>query len=593
MAAMPARSMARATTPTRAPSRGAPLRLVFSRKASDEQRRTQATQDLQRFQFLLNVQRLWAVEWQEIADYTLPRKNSIIVKRIPGSKRTQRLFESTALNGRNKLANAIHGGLTSSYVRWFFLETDDDELNQDYDTLVWLDQVGRLLLADFNKSNFAQEINEAYIDLVTFASTCTFMEEKDPLRGGRYGGLNFATQQIGTYAWSEGQDGRVNTLFRELFMSRDAVRDKWPDTPEEALKTDPGQSDELVSVIHAVLPQPGGKMWDSRYILTDGKWMLDESKFNEFPFLCMRWSKASGETYGRGPTHDALPDIRSLNKLREMQLRALPKIIDPPLTAVNGDVIGPARLTPGGVTTVRGSRDAIGPMLSGVDLRQAGMAEDELRRSIKATYQEEIIDFAQQGVGPQMTAFEVAQRRELMQTLMGPTLGRVEREGLSPAITRAFNLRRNANALPPLPASLQMALARKKIGLNISYNGTIARAQRASENDAIGKLTDYIAKVAVFDPAVVDTVDFDEAARASAKNWGAPANIVRDGQQTDKVRTVKAQQAAAQQQAAQAAQAAQSAGAAAPMLKAAGKAPEPGSPLEAAQNGQQPGQAAA
>jgi hypothetical protein len=541
---------------------------------------------LGRFQYLLGVQRLWAIEWQEIADYTLPRKNSILVRKWPGQKRTARLFDSTAIQSRNKFASFINGGLTSGYMRWFYVETESDELNADQQTAIWLDQVGRLLLGDFNRSNFAQESGEAYIDVTTFANFCTYMEEIPPKKRGQFEGFRFKTEQPGQFAWSEGPDGMVNVVFREIFKSREAIMQEWPSTPEEKLGGMQNR-DELLSIIHAVVPDEGrDDRWRSLNILENGKYKLSEKKYDDFPFLCGRWSKASGETYGRCPTHDALPAIRSLNKLREMGLRALPKIIDPPLSAVNGDVIGPARLVPGGVTNVRGSRESIGPLLppGTFDLRQAAMTAEELAAEIRGHYHENELQFPEGQ--PQMTATEANARRELMQQLLGPTLGRMEKEFLHPLISRAFNIRKRANALPPLPPKLREAVARGKLSLRLVYDGTIARSQRSSE---LGSITGLIADATPLlqvDPAAADVIDGDETVRQLARMRGTPPQIIRDAGKTDQVRQVKAQQAQAQQQAAAQAQAAQSAGAAAPMVKAAGKAPETGSPLDQLANAQ-------
>ena len=553
-----------------------PPRDQEERKQRDDSDMEIVTAMTSRFQYLISIQRLWAVEWQEIADYTLPRKNSVIIQRIPGSKRTQRLFESTAISARNKFASAIHGGLTSSYLRWFFLATDDPDLNKDQDTAIWLDQVGQSILDDFNRSNFSQEIDEAYIDLTTFASAAIFMEEVEPETKGHFSGFRFKTEQVGTFAWSEGADGRVNCLFRELQMSKAAIKEKWGDIDDSKLGTE--NKDEMLSVIHGVEPRRDGKTWDSRYFITQSKYLLSDKSFNEFPFLCPRWSKASGETYGRGPTHDAIPDIRSLNKLREMQLRALPKIIDPPLIAVGGDVIGPARLTPGGVSTLRAGADpnSLRPLMSGINLQQAMMSEEELRKGIRDIYHEDEITMQE---GPQMTAYEVSQRLALMQMLLGPTLGRIEKEMLHPLISRAFNIKKRAGALPPLPSSMQNAMARKKIGLRVTYDGPVARAQRASDVDGMAKLEQFIEPIIQRDPTSADVLDSDAMIRVAARKIGVDPTIVRDAAKTDKVRQIKAQQNQQQQQQQTAAQGVASAGQMAPLLKVAAKKPDPGSPL--------------
>ena len=79
--------------------------------------------------------------------------------------------------------------------------------------------------------------------------------------------------------------------------------------------------------------------------------------------------------------------------------------------------------------------------------------------------------------GPQMTATEVQVRYELMQRLLGPTLGRLQSEFLNPIVERAFYSMLRGNALPPMPEVLQ------QIGgdLDIEYVGPLARSQKMDE----------------------------------------------------------------------------------------------------------------
>jgi len=187
-----------------------------------------------------------------------------------------------------------------------------------------------------------------------------------------------------------------------------------------------------------------------------------------------------------------------------------------------------------------------------------------------------------------MTATEVDERREQMQRLLGPTLGRLEKEALHPLISRAFNIMRRAQQLPPLPPALAQAVAGGRVMLRVRYDGPIARAQRASDVLSMQRLIAFAQPVLAVDPAAIDVIDADEMIRAAGRKLGVPPQVMRDKDQTDQVRQVKSEQNAAQQQAQNMAQAAQAAGAAAPLVKAAQKKPEPGSPLE--QLGQQGGQ---
>ena len=115
------------------------------------------------------------------------------------------------------------------------------------------------------------------------------------------------------------------------------------------------------------------------------KILISEGGYHEFPGMVPRWLKTSFEDYGRGPGHTAYPDIRSLNKARELGFKAWAKDIDPPMTAENGGVIGTIRLRPGGVTTVR-RHDALKPFSSGAKHDVSSIKEAELKESIRQIF---------------------------------------------------------------------------------------------------------------------------------------------------------------------------------------------------------------
>ena len=62
----------------------------------------------------LQIQRSnWESHWQQIADYMLPRKADSTKKREQGDKRTELLFDGTAIHAVELLASSLHGMLTS------------------------------------------------------------------------------------------------------------------------------------------------------------------------------------------------------------------------------------------------------------------------------------------------------------------------------------------------------------------------------------------------------------------------------------------------------------------------------------------------
>jgi|SRR5215472_1689983 len=532
--------------------------------------------NLRRFQYLLDIQKLWAVEWQELADYVLPRKNSILVRRTPGAKRTQKVFDSTAIRATELLAASMHGTLTPSWLRWFYIETDDDDLNEMQDCAEWLDNTGLTILAEFNKSNFDSEIHETYLDLIVFGTASLWFDEA-PAKAGKFGGFLFSSVPIGRYAVAEGPDGRVNTFYRSWTMSAESIRMRWKDEANSA-DLDTLNPDYPYDVIHCVRPATNGTgivnqfKWTSEWFLYKQRKILEQKGYFEFPVMCPRWSKVNGETYGRGPTHTAIPDIRSLNKIKELELKATAKTIDPPMKQLAGDVVGPIRLVPGGNTTVR-NMEGLAPLLQGIDFKVSNLKSEELRNSIREIYYSDQLQLHE---GPQMTAEEVRVRYELMQRVLGPALGRFEVELLKPLIDRAFNVCKRANLLPPIPPSMLQALQTKSIQLKIRYEGPLARAQKSADISSVQALIQTMSGVMQAKPEVMDIIDWDGIFRDAATTLGVAPKNIRDINQVNQIRQ---QQVQAQQQQNAPEQMAGAAKQLAPMVRAAGQKPEQGSPM--------------
>jgi hypothetical protein len=559
---------------------------------------------LTRFSSLMVEQRLFGILWQEIADYVMPRKNSIILQRVAGSKRTQRLYDSTATNAVEMLAASIDGTLTPSGMRWFFLETDIPELNAIQSVRKYLEDFSDRMLSAFNRSNLAQEEHELYLDLGLFGTACLFMEEEADDDKGRWGGFRFKTIPTGKYVGAEGPDGRMNAVFRSFPMNAEAISLQWPNTaPDEVLEAKP---DKTFEIIHGCYPDKRATInspkYRSQYIVYVGRSILGDPSsrvnkeqsralgagagrgtFQEFPFMVPRWSKNSDETYGRGPTDTAMPDIRSLNKIVQLDLRALALDVHPPLKALNGDVIGPIQMVPGGVISVRGM-DNLQPLLTGRQ-QTSEIVSERVKRLEEKIHRIYFYDQLQLPQGPQMTAEEVITRMELMQRLMGPAVGRLETEFLHPLILRAaaIMIRRhtaapNEGILPDQPPELQAYIQRTGgAPMRVRFEGPLARAQRSADVVAIQKLQTFVLPLVQAKPDVMDVIDWDEAIRITASRLGVPAETILDQAQVQPVRDQRQQQMQEQQQMASLQQGADAAGKIAPLLKTGQTAPEPGS----------------
>ena len=500
----------------------------------------------------------WSSHWQEILDYVMPRKAEVNVNYSKGAKRTEILYDSSAIHANTLLAASLQGTLTSASLPWFHLKVRNNDLNESREVQVWLEDCRNRMYKTFNSSNFNTEVHEFYLDICSIGTACIEVEESD-------GDLNFRTLHISEYYIAENHKGQIDTLYRKFEYTARQAKQRWGDAcgskVDDALKNDP---DKKLTFVHCVMPSSDYTMkkqsklpFVSIYICKDDKTVVSEGGYNEMPYLVTRWSKASGEEYGRSPAYNALPDIKTLNKAVELGLKAWAKAIDPPLLVEDDGVIGRVVTKPAGITVVR--RDgAIKPLNSGARFDVSDMKESELRGSIKQAFFSDQLELQQ---GPQMTATEVQVRYELMQRLLGPTLGRFQTEFLNPLIERTFAIMQRNEKFAPAPGALD------GVGIDIEYVGPLARSQRMEEATAVERLYEMAANLAQIAPEVMDNIDHDMAIRSRAELLGVPKNIMRDPKQIQEKRKAEAAQQQEQMAAQQAQQGADLAATVAPVAE--------------------------
>ena len=521
-----------------------------------------------RLQALQEKREVWESHWQEVADYVAPRKADVTKKRTDGDKRTELLFDATALHAAELLSASLHGMLTNPATPWFSLGFKDPALNQDDEAREWIEGITETMYGAFNRSNFAEAIHELYHDLVVFGTGVLFIEQ-DP-----EGGVRFTTRHIGECYVSEDAYGRIDTVYRKFTMPVRAAAERFgqenlPQSMQKKMERDPY---DPATIVHAVMPRDegdrdgykldgGNKPWASCYVDPEEKVLLSESGFDEFPYTVPRWLKASFEVgYGRSPAMSALPDIKMINKMSEVTIRAAQKQVDPPLMLPDDGFMLPIRTVPGGLNFYRaGTRDRIEPLNIGANNPLGLQMEEQRRQAIRSSF---YVDQLILGQGPQMTATEVVQRTEEKMRLLGPVLGRLQAELLQPLIGRVFALLTRQNEFAPAPEFMT------GMELDIEYVSPLAKAQRAADAQSGAQLFELLAPIAQIDQSILDYVDSDGLTKFMIHALGIPAKMVRGEREVAQLRQERAEQQAQAQQMAEVSQMAEAAGDAAPALRA-------------------------
>jgi hypothetical protein len=259
----------------------------------------------------------------------------------------------------------------------------------------------------------------------------------------------------------------------------------------------------------------------SLHFMEDGT-LLRQSGYYEFPVVCARWeTKNPSESYGRGPGWKCLGDVKMLQKMQKAKLVALDKNTNPPVV-VSSSVQGEVNLLPGGITRSNSLTDAaIKPAYQvQTDLEALDRAIEQVRQTIRAHFFADVFVMLSSQDAPQMTATEVAERRQEKMLLLGPVLQRLKTELLDPLIERAYFILLRQGVLPPEPEYL------KGLSMHVEYISTIAQAQRASLLEPLAQAVQWTAQLAQLDPSVSAQVNYAHALTAGLESLGL-ADLLR------------------------------------------------------------------
>ena len=510
---------------------------------------------IERYESLRNNRRTWEDHWQELADHLIPRKATITTVRTPGTKAHTKRFASEPMHALDVLAANLQGTLTSRSFRWFDLQiANNDELNKVPAIRQWLQESSKRMWNAINASNFHSAVHEFYIDLTGFG-TASIMCEPTP-GPKKYNGLQFVTHPIESYVFEEDYWGRANACCYIYAWTTRQIRKRFPDfeLPEKMQNAHESNPHEKFPFLHWILPRGDRDPYkvDTKNMEYASCWVditsaeiVEESGYNEMPSMVTRWSRNSGEVYGRGPGNTALADIKVLNKSTELELNAWAKFIDPPFFVLDDGVIGKVDLRPGKGTIIR-DRDALWfyEFRGRADIGRIKF--QELREGIRKTFFADQLELPR---SDRMTAEEIRTRVELMQRVLGPTLGRLETEFLNPLIDRVFGILERGGALPEAPEELIEAFGNSQ-SIDVKYSGPLARSERMSEVFSVQRLYESLAQAAQIDPTVYDIINHEEAARFMADNQDVPETILRSPDEMEEMRAARseAQQAQTQQQ---------------------------------------------
>lgn len=501
---------------------------------------------LRQFEQMVSDRSNHETTWRKIAEVLRPlRKNFNTQNTTSGERRHQKVYHSGPLMALSNFKAGMYGRLTNPATDWFEIRIAGDEEINDYASVrTWREEVTRRLRLSFSPamSGFYNQTPAMYADLGAFGTGLMFTRE---IPGqGRFHDATISLEEayIDKNQWNE-----IDTVARKFRLTaRQAMQkfgEKCSDNIKNAEKQTPMSPFEF---LHMVRPNPeykegaigpNGFSFESVYIEYERKNIVLEEGFYDMPYHCPRWEVAAGETYGRGQGEMILADILSTNAARRSNLTMAERQSNPTLLAAEEKAMRQGvRAYPGAV--VYGGMSSTGQQLvraldEGKNLNLSVEYENMLNDAVKDAFYFSLMQI--QGSND-MTATEYLGREQETMRLLGPHVGQIENEFLTPLIKRRYSMLESAFQIPPAPDEIG------DMPLEIQYVSPLARLQRVEKASGAMRSLEGLMAAAQLDPAVADRFDADGFADIMEEGLGSGILLSREEAEEKRSRREQQQQ---------------------------------------------------
>ena len=504
--------------------------------------------------------------WRELAENVLPSAIRLDEdKENKGDKKYGEILDSTATLSLRTLSSGMMGGLTSPSRPWFKLALKNKKVAITEPVKEWLHNVTTAMSEVFSGSNIYNVLAKSYQDVGLFATGALSVEEDvdDVIRGSHY--------PVGEFWIAQDYRGRVNTFYREFSMTVEQVVEqygrqadgkiKW-DNISDRVKTawDSDKHQNKVKVGHLIkpnkdfnpkkLPAKFKRFSSDCFEISSGvgeNLFLKESGFDSFPVLAPRWSVYGNDVYGTdSPGMLALGDVKQLQYGEKKKLQAIEKKINPPMvgpTALQNQKLG---IAPGDTVfedSNNGNRGFRPAHETNISLADLNLSQAEVRNRIREALHENTFKMISNMDRANITAREIAERREEKLLVIGPVLEQLNKDLLDPLIDLAFAIMLRRGLIPEPPKELQGA------ELAIEYKSIMEQAQKAVNISAMQGFYAFSTNVISVNPESRDKIDFDEFLDRAAADMGIAPTLVRADEKVAEIRANRAKVQQQQQQA--------------------------------------------
>ena len=534
--------------------------------AMEIERKEKARQLLKRFEEAKKKREQYVNIWQEVASYVLPYRGGFYdispdTGAISTYDRNAQIYDDTATNALTKAASALYSYTANPATQWFdftlaYTPTRSSrkpkytiaELLENYDVKYYLDTVSRIVCSYINE-HISSPYHSFCQELLAF-STSAFLILED------YTDKVLNVQPISTkdiYLLNDVYGG-IGEVYRTVILSNEQALALFGGALDEYIIKDVKENPLKERVfIHAVLPRA---VYDSTkkdklnmpiasyWIDYTSKRLVSESGFEEFPYSVGRINVPAGYVYGFSPAMNIRHTIKSLNKLQKQKLSAGDLALNPAMNVPVDTYINPLSMKPAALNYHEVDAGRVAEPMHTIGNFQINI--ETIKDAREQVRQGMMIDLIEQT--DKDNTYQAMQEQLLQLKLMSPWQGYLERDALKPMVVRVFNiLKRRNNILPEPPTILQEAFG-EGLGLNLTFQSPLAKAQRHFDVSATERTLAFGAQLAEI--GGLEFINVEKAIRLYHNLLGAPSEILFSEAEVKKNKRerAKAEALAAQQQ---------------------------------------------
>ena len=380
--------------------------------------------------------------YQDAYEFALPQRQLYGVWEggSTGSKKMQRVFDSTAINSTQRFANRLQSVVFPPQRKWCRLEPGlDIPVDRKPQAQAILELYGEKMFSVLRQSNFDIAMGEFLLDLAV-GTACMMVQPGDDVSP-----INFIPVPLFLVTYEEGANGQVDNVYRKIRMKGESIQRQWPDADisddmQRRIADKPTEDIELLEA--TIFDSTRG---DYCYHVIDkiSKHELVYRRRKMSPWVISRYMKVAGEIYGRGPLMTALPDIKTLNKTIELLLKNASLAVSGVYTAADDGVLNPntVKIVPGGIIPVARNGGPQGPSLlplprSG-DFNVSQLVINDLRQNVKRILLDESLPPENMSA---RSATEIVERMKELSQNLGSAFGRLINETMIPIVTKILEV---------------------------------------------------------------------------------------------------------------------------------------------------------